>query len=387
MLERADDAIARTDADAVIITSATPSHAALAVAAARAGKHVYIWKPLALGASEARRVLAAVRDARVVGVVAFNFRAHPLHRRAADLVRRRPARRPARGADRVLRAGRGLGRMPAWKGRRETGGGVLLDLASDHVDSLRWMLSDEVVGVDEARVDSLETEQDVARLTSTLRSGCDVQAYFSFRTGPADYLELIGDRGTLRVDRYRSRLDLRVARRFGYGMRASWVRPGAALAALAARRLARPSYSSRPSDSRSPHSWIASAADPGPWPASRTARARSRWCWPPSSPPAPAGGSPSSRSTRAPWSILVLLVTDWVRKRGGVEAYTAWLRAGLTEAGDEVRLLTSTVGSAGDGLAKFRARRAEWQAGPAPPASREPDRGRGRPAGLSGRPA
>jgi len=239
--ERADDAIARDDVDAVIITSATPSHAALAVAAARAGKHVYIEKPLALEASEARRVLAAVREAQVVGAVGFNFRAHPLHRRAADLVRA--------GRLGVLRAVQtafckpvAVGRMPAWKGRRETGGGVLLDLASHHVDSLRWMLSDEVIGVDEARIGSLETEQDVARLTLTLRSGCDVQAYFSFRTGPADYLDLIGDRGTLRVDRYRSRLDLRVARRFGYGMRASWVRPGAALASLAVRRLARPSY-------------------------------------------------------------------------------------------------------------------------------------------------
>jgi glycosyltransferase involved in cell wall biosynthesis len=63
--------------------------------------------------------------------------------------------------------------------------------------------------------------------------------------------------------------------------------------------------------------------------------------------------------------MRVLLVTDWVRKRGGVEAYTAWLRAGLTEAGDEVRLLTSTVGSAGDGLAEFRAWGTERQAGQA----------------------
>ena len=239
--ERADDAIGRDDVHAVIITAATPSHAALAVAAARAGKHVYIEKPLALDAGEARRVLDAVRRARVVGAVGFNFRAHPLHRRAAALVRA--------GRLGTVRAVQGAfcepvaaDRMPSWKRRRETGGGVLLDLASHHVDSLRWMLADEVIGVDEARIGSLETDQDVARLTLSLRSGCDVQAYCSFRTGSADYLELIGDRGTLRVDRYRSRLELRVARRFGYGMRTSWVRPDAALASLAMRRLARPSY-------------------------------------------------------------------------------------------------------------------------------------------------
>jgi len=239
--ERTDDAITRDDVDAVIITAATPSHAALAVAAARAGKHVYIEKPLALDAGEARRVLDAVRQARVVGAVGFNFRAHPLHRRAAALVRagRLGSLRAVQSAFCEPVAG---DRMPPWKRRRETGGGVLLDLASHHVDSLRWMLADEVIGVDEARIGSLETDQDVARLTLSLRSGCDVQAYCSFRTGPADYLELIGDRGTLRVDRYRSRLELRVARRFGYGMRTSWVRPDAALASLAMRRLARPSY-------------------------------------------------------------------------------------------------------------------------------------------------
>src|SRR5258706_7486912 len=63
--------------------------------------------------------------------------------------------------------------------------------------------------------------------------------------------------------------------------------------------------------------------------------------------------------------MRVLLVTDWVRVRGGVEAYTTCLHAGLTAAGDEVRLLTSTTGSAGDGRADFRAWGTEQQAGQA----------------------
>jgi glycosyltransferase involved in cell wall biosynthesis len=63
--------------------------------------------------------------------------------------------------------------------------------------------------------------------------------------------------------------------------------------------------------------------------------------------------------------MRVLLVTDWVRARGGVEAYTTWLHAGLITAGDEVRLLTSATGSAGDGLADFRAWGTERRAGQA----------------------
>src|ERR1700693_367788 len=51
--------------------------------------------------------------------------------------------------------------------------------------------------------------------------------------------------------------------------------------------------------------------------------------------------------------MRILLMTDWNRGQGGTEAYMSWLRAGLTAAGDEVRLLTSSAGSAADGSADY----------------------------------
>lgn len=51
--------------------------------------------------------------------------------------------------------------------------------------------------------------------------------------------------------------------------------------------------------------------------------------------------------------MRVLLVTDWISGRGGSEAYMLWLRQGLQAAGDDVRLLTSATGSAGDGRADY----------------------------------
>jgi glycosyltransferase involved in cell wall biosynthesis len=51
--------------------------------------------------------------------------------------------------------------------------------------------------------------------------------------------------------------------------------------------------------------------------------------------------------------MRVLLIIDWNRGRGGAEAYAAWLRDGLRAAGDEVRLLTSSAGTAGDGAADY----------------------------------
>lgn len=53
--------------------------------------------------------------------------------------------------------------------------------------------------------------------------------------------------------------------------------------------------------------------------------------------------------------MRVLLVTDWTEEEGGVETYLAQLRPGLEQAGDDVRLLVSSVGS-GAGAADYVAR-------------------------------
>lgn len=50
--------------------------------------------------------------------------------------------------------------------------------------------------------------------------------------------------------------------------------------------------------------------------------------------------------------MRVLLATDWNRGRGGAEAQALLLRDALAAAGDEVQLLTSAAGTAGDGRAE-----------------------------------
>jgi glycosyltransferase involved in cell wall biosynthesis len=57
--------------------------------------------------------------------------------------------------------------------------------------------------------------------------------------------------------------------------------------------------------------------------------------------------------------MRVLLITDWLQGVGGAERYIVAVREGLRGAGDEVRLLTSDVGTAGDGSAEYRAHGSE----------------------------
>jgi glycosyltransferase involved in cell wall biosynthesis len=53
--------------------------------------------------------------------------------------------------------------------------------------------------------------------------------------------------------------------------------------------------------------------------------------------------------------MRALLITDWMAASGGAEGYITWVRDGLRAAGHDVRLLTSTAGSAADGAAEYRA--------------------------------
>ena len=128
------------DIDAVVISAPNRFHAELTVAAARAGKHVYVEKPLATTASEARTVVDVVAQSNVIATVGFNYRHHTAHQRAGRSSRADGLAQSARSNP--PSASRSPPEtMPDWKRRRGSGGGALLDLASHHVDLLRWFLA------------------------------------------------------------------------------------------------------------------------------------------------------------------------------------------------------------------------------------------------------
>lgn len=69
--------IADPDVDAVAISSPAATHTDLVVAAARAGKHVFCEKPMALTLADADRAIQAADDAGVALQVGFNRRFDP----------------------------------------------------------------------------------------------------------------------------------------------------------------------------------------------------------------------------------------------------------------------------------------------------------------------
>jgi predicted dehydrogenase len=237
--ERADELLERDDIGAVVICAPNHLHAELAIAAANAGKHFYLEKPLATTAVDAVRILEAAARAGVTSAIGFNRRLHPLYEQARNLLAGGCIGR-VRAAQTAFCEPTALDALPQWKRDRATGGGALLDLASHHIDLLRWFLADEV-GAIAGSLRSELSEDDTARIELTMERGVEVQGFFSFRAGLADHLEFIGERGTLRVDRHSPSLTLRLGRRLGYGVRRRWVAPTPAGAAWRLARLVRPS--------------------------------------------------------------------------------------------------------------------------------------------------
>ena len=72
--------------DVVDIATPNNSHPEIAIAAAKAGKHIICEKPLACTAAEAKAMLEAVQKAGVVHMVAFNYRRTPAVALAKKLI-------------------------------------------------------------------------------------------------------------------------------------------------------------------------------------------------------------------------------------------------------------------------------------------------------------
>jgi predicted dehydrogenase len=74
---RFDDILADPTIDAVVLATPHSLHAAQVIAAAKAGKHVLVEKPLTLDRQSAQAAVAAAKEAGIVLAVGFNRRFHP----------------------------------------------------------------------------------------------------------------------------------------------------------------------------------------------------------------------------------------------------------------------------------------------------------------------
>jgi predicted dehydrogenase len=197
-----DDLLASPDVDVIAIATPNHLHAAEAIAAARAGKHILLEKPTGLDEHELVSIRDSVREAGVVSIVSFELRYNPYLRfvrwlrESGRLGRLRFARVQYLSHVTDWYAGWN------WVRTRASGRSHLLAAGCHAVDALRWLS-----GLEPVQVSALHT-----RLTEgyewpttilanmTLEGGAlgHVTSSTDFKLPYTFGVELMGDRATLR---------------------------------------------------------------------------------------------------------------------------------------------------------------------------------------------
>lgn len=137
-----DSLAARDDVDAVIVTTASGYHLEPALAAARAGKHILVEKPLEVTTERCDEMIAAAEQAGVKLGCIFQSRFAPGNQRVYDAVQANEFGRIVLGNAYVKwHRPQSYYDQGAWRGTwKLDGGGALMNQAIHQVDLLQWMM-------------------------------------------------------------------------------------------------------------------------------------------------------------------------------------------------------------------------------------------------------
>ncbi len=142
--------LARDDVEAVFICTPDFLHEEMAVAALRAGKAVYLEKPMAITIEGCDRILRAARDARARLYVGHNMRHMPFILKMKELIDRGAIGEVKVGWCRHFVGYGGDFYYHDWHADRRNTTGLLLQKATHDIDVLHWLCggySQRVVGM------------------------------------------------------------------------------------------------------------------------------------------------------------------------------------------------------------------------------------------------
>ena len=200
--DRVEDLLPQVDV--VCVNSPNACHAPHAIAAAGAGKHVIVEKPLAVSLEEGQAIVDACADAGVGLAYAEELPFVPKFERAREILES-----GALGEILYLtqREAHGGPYSPWFFTRDEAGGGVLMDMACHAIELVRWVLGKPPVAKVTAHVanalhrDKTELEDhSVIHLEFADGITATCEASWVLQGGMQSRLELWGTEGYLDVD-------------------------------------------------------------------------------------------------------------------------------------------------------------------------------------------
>lgn len=186
------------DLDAVGVCTPPATHARIAIAAMRAGKHVWVDKPLALNEDECVQMIDAAAEARTVTMTGLHMRFHRL-----AMAARRAIRRGELGRIESVRVAWHSPRsdldIPQWRTVRSTGGGGLVEIAPHHLDLLRFLLNTEIAEIFAITSNDVREDEN-AVISARMSDGVVVSGEFSERGPHEMQIVISGSAAILTLD-------------------------------------------------------------------------------------------------------------------------------------------------------------------------------------------
>lgn len=206
-LASVDELFARPDVSAVVLATPHSTHLPYTRAAAAAGKHVYVEKPMAVTVAECDAMIEACRAAGVRLTVAKQSRQNP-----ATVEARRIIQAGEIGDVRMIRI---LSSTVGWDVRPDSWigdpaeGGAYLDWGVHGVDALRWLTGADAVSAyaQMANYGGLPAPDTSAMVHYVMDSGAMVQVWMSYEfpepgLGTNFQFMIVGSTGMLNLHRY-----------------------------------------------------------------------------------------------------------------------------------------------------------------------------------------
>lgn len=199
--------LARADIDAVMISTPHAAHADEAIAAAQAGKHILLDKPMATTIEDCDRILDAVKKSGVKLMIMFGQRFRDCNIEAHRLVKEGAIGEVRMIQEQIL-AGGGLASLPPWQSLPQNVG-IFIGHAVHNIDRIRWIAGAEIVSVSaQVQRDPASGNEVSTMALLSLSSGAMATIWASWQIALPGFPRstsaalIAGDRGNLDLDAY-----------------------------------------------------------------------------------------------------------------------------------------------------------------------------------------
>ncbi|NMA85205.1 MAG: Gfo/Idh/MocA family oxidoreductase [Epulopiscium sp.] len=197
----------KEEMDGVIICTSNVLHKKMAVAAAKAGKHILVEKPFATNEEDARAMIEAAKENNVQIMTAFPMRFDTSILEAKAAVDRGEI------GDIISITGINHGKIPSgWFISKElAGGGAVMDHTVHLADLMRWFTGSEYTtvycesgelihnkGIDDCGIVTVEFENGVFGTID-----CSWAHHKNYPIWPDIYMRIVGTKGVLEVDAFK----------------------------------------------------------------------------------------------------------------------------------------------------------------------------------------